>query len=184
MDKLKKEKLIQLVKQAKNGDEKAFAHLYEYYIAPIFRFIYFRVKNHTEAEDLTQVVFLKAWNSMEDYKPRGSFSSWLYAIARNSVIDYWRKNKELNIDASMINNLEEDKRPIYDIIEEEEDFKSIKEAIRRLSGDQQEVITLRFIEGLSNKEIAEIVDKTEEAVRQLQSRAIKSLRIFLGENYD
>lgn len=182
MDKLNKEKLIEIVKAAKQGDKKAFAHLYEYYISPIFRFVYFRVKDYSDAEDLTQTVFLKAWNALSDYKQKKNpFSSWLYAIARNTVIDHWKKKKDWKISELGRETIKDDKRPIYDLIEEEEDFRTIKEAIGLLTEDQQEVIILRFIEGLSNKEIAEITKKSEESVRQLQSRAIKTLKEYFHD---
>ncbi len=70
MDKSSKEKLIEIVKAAKQGDKKAFANLYECYISPIFRFIYFRVKDYSDAEDLTQTVFLKAWNALPNYRQK------------------------------------------------------------------------------------------------------------------
>jgi RNA polymerase sigma-70 factor (ECF subfamily) len=183
MDKLSKEKLIEIVKAAKQGDKKAFSHLYEYYISPIFRFVYFRVKDYSDAEDLTQTVFLKAWNALPNYKQKKNpFSSWLYAIARNTIIDYWKKKKDWKISELGRETIKDDKRPIYDLIEEEEDFRTTMEAVGLLTEDQQEVIILRFIEGLPNKEISEIIDKKEEAIRQLQSRGIKILKEYFNKN--
>jgi len=177
MDKLNKEKLIEIVKAAKQGDERAFSRLYEYYISPIFRFIYFRVKDYTEAEDLTQIVFLRAWDALPNYlQKKTPFSSWLYTIAKNAIIDYWRKKKDWQISDLTQETIKDDKRPVDDLIEEEEDFRTLRDAIGLLTEDQQEVIILKFIEGLSNKEIAKIIGKKEEAIRQLQSRAIKALK--------
>ena len=182
MSKLDKEKLIEIVKKAKSGDEKAFSYLYEYYISPIFRFIYFRVKSYEEAEDLTQAVFLKAWNGLPDYKQKKNlFGAWLYTIARNTIIDYWKKKKEWKISDLAKDTIKDHREPIYDLIEEEEDFRAVKEAISLLTEDQQEVIILKFIEDLSNKEIAKIMNKKQDAIRQLQSRAIKELRKYLNE---
>jgi len=183
MDKLNEEKLIELVRLAKEGDKKAFEYLYNYYISPIFRFIYFRVKIREEAEDLTQSVFLKAWGGLVQFKQKEvPFSSWLYAIARNSIIDYWRKKKEWKISDLAKNTLQDDRKSIYDLIEEEEKFKVIKEAMGLLSDEQQEIIILKFIEGLSNKEIAGITGKKEDSIRQLQFRAIKSLKEKIEKN--
>ncbi|MFZ5559894.1 MAG: RNA polymerase sigma factor [Patescibacteria group bacterium] len=185
MEKINKEKLIKIVKKAKRGDEKAFSYLYEYYISPIFRFIYFRIKSYEEAEDLTQAVFLKAWNALPNYQQKKNpFSSWLYTIARNTIIDYWKKRKEWKISDLARDTIKDSRRPIYDLIEEEEDFRVVKEAISLLSEDQQEVIILKFIEELSNKEIAKIMNKKEDAIRQLQSRAIKSLKEYLNKDYE
>jgi RNA polymerase sigma-70 factor (ECF subfamily) len=157
---------------------------YEKYIAPIFRFIYFRVKNHQEAEDLTQTVFLKAWKSIGKYKKQNNpFSSWLYAIARNTVIDYWKKRKEANLDDKIFDILP-DNSNVFQGIENESDFQQIMESIVVLTEDQQEIIILKFIEDLSNKEISEILGKNEDAVRQLQSRALKSLKNILEEKYE
>lgn len=157
---------------------------YEKYIAPIFRFIYFRVKNYQEAEDLTQTVFLKAWKNLDKYKKQNNpFSSWLYIIARNTTIDYWKKRKELDFDDKIFNGLP-DNSNILQEIENENDFQRIAESIGILTEDQQEIIILKFIEELSNKEISAILGKNEDAVRQLQSRALKSLRNILEEKYE
>jgi len=183
MDKLSKEKLIELVKAAKQGDKRAFGYLYNNYIAPIFRFVYFRIKNYEEAEDLTQNIFLKAWNALPEYKQKKNpFSSWLYTIARNAVIDYWRKKKEWNISDLAKETIKDEEKPIDDLLDDDEDFGLVKEAIGLLTEDQQEVIILRFIEGLSSKEISKIIGKSEEAVRQLQSRGIKTLREYLNKD--
>jgi RNA polymerase sigma-70 factor (ECF subfamily) len=156
---------------------------YEKYIAPIFRFIYFRVKNHQEAEDLTQTVFLKAWKGIGKYKKQNNpFSSWLYTIARNTIIDYWKKKKELNLDEG-VSDILDDGSNVLQEIENESDFQQIMESIIVLTEDQQEIIILKFIEDLSNKEISEILSKNEDAVRQLQSRALKSLKNILEEKY-
>jgi len=156
---------------------------YEKYIAPIFRFIYFKIKNYQEAEDLTQTVFLKAWKNIDKYKDEGyRFSSWLYAIARNTVIDYWKKNKALNIEEEIL-NLIPDNKNILEEIENESDFKQIINSINELSEEQEEIIILKFIEGLSNQEISKITNKKEDAIRQLQTRALKSLKDIL-EKYE
>jgi RNA polymerase sigma-70 factor (ECF subfamily) len=186
-------KIIKLVASAKGGDKKAFSIIYENYISPIYRFVYFRVKNRDDAEDLTQTIFFKAWNALPNYKQKkapfsfypvgsqgDSFGAWLYAIARNTITDYWKKKKELNIDNSLIDLKSE---PVHDSIEKEEDIEIIKRTIALLSDDQQEIVILRFIEDFSHKEIAKLVEKKEAAVRQLQSRAIKTLKKHLEQYY-
>jgi len=181
MDDSNGKKMIKLVASAKRGNKYAFSRIYENYIAPIFRFVYFRVKNREDAEDLTQTIFFKAWDNLINYKQKeNQFSSWLYAIARNTIIDYWKKKKELNIDDSLIDYESE---PVHNSIEKEEDIEIVKRAISLLSDDQQEIVILKFIEDFSNKEIAEFVEKKEEAVRQLQSRAIKMLKKHLKQYY-
>lgn len=182
MNKPNKEKMISLVESAQKGDRHAFSEIYESYIVPIFRFIYFRVRSRADAEDLTQNVFLKAWNSLDDYKQNENpFSSWLYAIARNTVIDFWRKKKEWSIGDLRESGLKDDGRPLEELIDEQQDLMTIKKIMELLNEEQQEVMILKFIEGLSGREISKIMDKKEDAVRQLQSRAIKTLKSYLKE---
>lgn len=174
----------ELVFRAKNGDSKAFDLLYREYITPIFRFIYLRVGQKQEAEDMTQTVFLKAWSALRGFEARneGSFLSWCYTIARNLIVDYWRKKKPIPLET-----IGEDKEHISEPLEKTADLdfenqKSvIREAIRGLSPDQQEVIILKFINERSNKEIAKLIGKSEEAVRALSSRGIKALRGLLKD---
>ena len=172
-------KLIALAKLAKRGDKNAFSELYEYYITPIFRFVYFRVRNRADAEDLTQGIFLKIWNAMPKYKQKKNpFSSWLYSVARNSVIDFWRKKKDWNIGELGEGLIKDDGRPLDELIDEEQELITIKKMMELLTEEQQEVIVFKYIDELSNKEISLILDKKEDAVRQLQSRAIKTLREY------
>ena len=174
-----------LIKKAKEGDAEAFGVLYTKYVTPIYRFVYLRVRSREDAEDLTQAVFMKAWNAMPRFEERGNpFSSLLYTIARNSVIDYWKKKKEVSLedDAEMMQNIrDQDADPFADTLRRE-DTQNVLAALRRLSDDQQEIIALKFIQDLSNKEIAEITGKTEEAIRALQHRALKALREHFKTN--
>lgn len=156
---------------------------YEQHIAPIFRFILLRIKNYHEAEDLTQVVFLKAWKGLPKYKEKNQFLSWLYAIARNTIVDYWKKKKEFVLGNEEIEILDE-RSDFLETLQEENDFQDIINAINLLSEDQQEIIILKFIEDISNREISEIMDRSEDAVRQLQSRALKSLKDILEKKYE
>jgi len=177
MAKPNEEKLITLVDSAKKGDEGAFSELYEYYITSIFRFVYFRVRSRADAEDLTQGIFLKVWNSLSNYKhKKNSFSSWLYAVARNTVIDFWKKKKDWNISELAKETIKDKTRPMDELLDDEQDLEKIKELMELLTDEQQEAIVLKFIDDLSNKEISKILDKNEDATRQLQSRAIKTLR--------
>lgn len=179
------EELQALVQEAKDGNSTAFSTLYEHYLTPIFRFVYFRVRTHEDAEDLTQHIFLKAWSALPEFKHQGKyFSAWLYRIARNTTIDYWRKKKEISLDpgaAAFLNQRDESPRPDT-VAENKEDADLFRKALHVLNEDQQTILTLKFIEDLSNKEIALITDKTEGAIRQIQSRALRALRQHLKEH--
>ena len=110
------------------------------------------------------------------------FSSWLYAIARNTTIDYWKKKKDILLDdADAFNKIKSKESDPIHLVEKKEKAQIIHQAIGILSPSQQEVIILKFIEDLSNQEIAQLTEKTEEAVRQLQCRALKILRQHLKE---
>ncbi len=179
------EELKDLVQRAQTGDSAAFSALYEHYLTPIFRFIFFRVRTKEDAEDITQHVFLKAWKALPEFGREGkSFSAWLYRIARNTTIDYWRKKKPLSLDpfASTLQNKQDNALDPMAIASQKEESEHIRNALHILNEDQQTILTLKFIEDLSNEEISQITGKTEGAIRQIQSRALKALRQHLKEN--
>ena len=148
----------------------------------IFRFIYWQVSNKEQAEDLNQEVFLKAWKNIEKYQERNCpFSSWLYRIARNTVIDFYRTQKKVypiedEIFFSEGNDLKGNPKKIA---ETKIEVERVKKVLNSLPSNQREIIVLKFIEGFSNKEIAKILKKSEGAIRILQYRAIKNLKKIL-----
>ena len=173
------EELKNIIEKARSGDGDAFAYLYKSYFTPVYRYIYFRVGSKNEAEDLTQDVFVKAYTSFNHYSYSGkSPLAYFYTIARNAVIDYRRKKKMLIMDdEDLITIADESDSPQEQSIKNE-DAEMIRKKIALLSEDQQDVIVMRFIDELSTKEIATILNKSEDVVRQLQSRGLKSLRKY------
>lgn len=170
----------QIIKQARQGSAEHFGILYDHYIAPIYRFIFLKVSDKAAAEDITHEVFLRAWQNIGSYNDQGHpFSSWLYQIARNKVIDYYR-TKRNNVS---LENIAEDSIQVAPAIAENLDlqssFQQVKAAISQLNEEQQNVIILRFIEEKSSSEIAEIIGKSEGAVRIIQHRALNKLRELL-----
>lgn len=169
-----------LIKKAREGDNYAFVQLYNHYVAPIYRFVFMRVSHKAIAEDLTQEVFLSAFENLKNYSFQGCpLSSWLYQIARNKVIDHYRTKKS-NLD---IEKVSED---VFKAIETGEsdlnrdfDLKRVREAMLKLSETEQDIIIMRFIEDLSHSEIASAISKSEGAVRLIQHRAIKNLKKIL-----
>ena len=174
----------QLIEQAIRGEASAFGLLYDRYQPQIYRFIYLKVSHREEAEDLTHQVFLKSWQNIGGYKFQGfPFSSWLYRIARNQVIDYYRvKKNNLNLEEISESKIDDSSIGIIAILDDNSDVKKIKEAIKQLSPGHQDVIILRFIEELSLKETASALKKTEIAVKLLQHRAIKNIKKILNDN--
>ncbi len=165
---------------AKQGDKKAFEELYLNLFTPVYRFIYVRVRNKELAEDICHAVFLKTLESL----PRHSSSNnspiaYFLTAARNTLIDHWRKKK----DATLAHSTEEDEPEIastlkgpHETLVEAEQTKELYEAMQNLNDEQREVLILKYINDRSTDEIANILDKSNDAVRQIQSRAIKQLR--------
>ena len=179
------DELKELVQQAKYGDSTAFSNLYDYYLTPIFRFIFFRVRTQAYAEDLTQHVFVKAWKALPEFEQEGTFfSAWLYRIARNTTIDYWRKKKSISLDPASDTFIkrEDPARNPAQAAQQKEEAETIRASLHILSEDQQTILTLKFIEDLTNTEISKITGNSEGAIRQAQSRGLKALRLYFKEN--
>ena len=157
-------------------DPEAWARLYEEYLPRIYRYIALRVRNQTEAEDLTEQVFLRALESSPSFKWRGApISSWLFRIARNQVIDYWRTDKSkrtLRLNASLVSNTIDPERAA----ERNSDIRQLIQAVGQLTQAQRDVIELRFAGGLSVSEVANILGKSPGAVKVLQHSALATLR--------
>jgi RNA polymerase sigma-70 factor (ECF subfamily) len=173
------EKLIQ---SAVGGDSSAFGALYDHYQPAIYRFIVIKVGSREEAEDITHHVFLSAWQKVPTYKHRGHpFSSWLYQIARNMVIDHYRARK----DDISLDKIDPESSIIPAVAQADLSIKlqieKVHAAIKELKPDYQDVIILRFVEDLPLKETATILKKSEGAVKLTQHRAIKELKEKLGE---
>ncbi len=169
----------ELVLNAQNGDAEAFGDLYVTYLDTIYRYIYYRVQNHQDAEDLTEVVFLKAWQKIPDYViGKTPFSAWIYRIAHNTVIDHYRTSKE-TISLSEQSPFNDGKMSLEDHILSQEEKQSLSKALSRLSPLHQHVLVLRFISGLKPIEVAEVLDRNVGAVRVLQHRALKALHTLL-----
>ena len=172
-----------LVRQAQQGDAEAFARLYEAYFDKIYRYINMKTRNETEAEDITQQVFMKMLRSISSYKPKGvPFSSWLYRIAHNQVVDFLRQqNKKATVDIEGLRLPDTGDDP-QQILEQQIDIHQLKEATQRLTQAQQEVLSLRFAGELSINQCAEIMGKSEGAIKALQHSAVAALRRVLAGN--
>jgi len=173
----------ELIKKAQDGEAGAFGEIYDIYLPKIYRFVFIKVSRKEDAEDLSHQVFLSAWQNIQSFHFQGfPFSSWLYKIAWNAVIDHYRTKKP----EESIELIAED------AISESSDFTKeidinfeiglVKKAILQLEEDQQNVIVMKFVNELSNKEIAGILGKSEGAVRVIQHRALKQLKEHINES--
>ncbi len=172
----------ELIARAVQGDTAAFGDLYERYLARIYRYVFYRVNDVAEAEDLTETVFLKAWEALGDYRMRAvPFSAWLYRIAHNAVIDRHRTHKAtLPLESQLA--LYDTANGPEDHLDWRETIASVAHALSQLSPLHQQVLTLRFISGFSHAETALVLERSEEAVRVLQHRALSALRELLAKS--
>jgi RNA polymerase sigma-70 factor (ECF subfamily) len=171
----------ELICRAVDGDAEAFGDLYVHYLDDIYRYIFYRVRDEKRAEDLTERVFMSAWEAIEGYQPRGyPFSSWLYRIAHNAVVDYYRADRdEKPLDAMAFTLADESLGPEESLIKKRE-VSQLVEAIAQLSEEKQRLIILRFVEGLSHAQVAQILGKSEGACRVIQHRALGTLNEIMG----
>ena len=166
-------KLISLSQQ---GDAEAFARLYACYVGRITRYVYFRVTDHELAEDITSRIFLKMLEKLDTYRVRQSpISSWLYRMAHNAIIDHYRTKKTfISLEEAHQAEVRQE-----DGIEEKLDLQiksqQLRAALQVLTEEQQRVLILKFVDGLSTREIARQLGKGQGAVRGLQMRALQRL---------
>jgi RNA polymerase sigma-70 factor (ECF subfamily) len=170
-----------LVHQAKSGDPEAFARLYDAYVERISRYIYFRVSENVDMEDIVSQVFLKAWENLDRYKMGSSpFIAWLYTIARNLVIDHYRTKKDmLPLEEALA--LPSDAEGPDEEAQMRFDLQAMRDALQSLSKDQKQVLILKYIAGLPNENIAKIMNKQEGTIRGLQMRGLQTLARYMQE---
>jgi RNA polymerase sigma-70 factor (ECF subfamily) len=182
--KVNEEEVRFIVRMAKRGKKKGMEKIYEIFAEPVFRYIFLRVGNREEAEDLTSRIFLKVFRRIKTYREgEVPFSAWIFRVAHNELVDYFRLKKPIpqSLDDVYDEPTSSSFEPEVKLLEEELQ-KRIIQALMQLTAEQREAITLRYLEGFSIKEIAEIMGKGEGAVRSLLSRALRRLNhIFLGK---
>jgi RNA polymerase sigma-70 factor, ECF subfamily len=172
-----------LVERAK-ADPEAFGILYQQHVSRIYSYIYYRVGNHHDAEDLTACTFHKALDNLPRYVNRGApFSAWLYKIAHNVVANWYRsrgRRKFISLDDLVLLANRAQSDPDYVAVRNEERAALLK-ALRRLPSERQQLLILKFAEKLSNEEIGQVMDRTEGAIKSLYHRTLLALRSELEE---
>ncbi len=185
--KSKDKKLFSKIK--KNKDKEAFIEAYDLYIDDVFRFIYFKVGNKEEANDITSSVFLKTWNyvNTETLKDVKTLRALIYRIARNAVIDHYRQSykqtQSIEGDGTLEKKMDipDEGQDIAGEIELNEEMQRVLEKLDELKDEYREVIVLRFINELNFQEIAEVTGKSKNNIRVLTHRALKALKELLEE---
>ena len=169
-----------LVVSAQEGDKDAFGKIYDTFFDAIYRYVFFRMRAG-EVEDVVENIFIKCWMNLDKYEKRDfSFSAWLYKIACNTVIDYHRSHRKIEaIDERIVDESEEamPKKIAEDGLMSEK----VRAALNQLKDPYRQVVTLKFLNGLSNFEIAEILGEREGNIRVLQFRGLKELKKNLEE---
>lgn len=171
-----------LIRRAQALDPGALAELYDRHFDGIYRYLYTRLRHEADAEDLTEQVFLKMVDSIQRYRPRGvAFSSWLYRIAHNLLVDRYRRagREAVELSADL-----RDHRPAADpaaMVQNSDERRRLMQAIERLTPEQQQVITMRFVDNLDVEEVARLTHRRPGAIHSMQHRALASLYRFLME---
>lgn len=165
----------QIIQKCQKGDLEEFDRLYEYYFNKIYRFVAYRILDKQTAEDITSQTFFKALKGIKGFNAdKGNFSSWIYRIARNNIIDYYRGNKS-NLDISKMWKLRSDD-DLENEVEIQEKMEQALNALKKLSKEHQEILIMRIWDNLPYKEIALITGKSEENCKVIFFRSIQRLR--------
>jgi RNA polymerase sigma-70 factor (ECF subfamily) len=181
--------MIALVELAQAGDAEAFGRLYDNYVDTVYRYIYYRVGSRVGgralAEDLTSETFLRALRRISTFTWQGrDFGAWLVTIARNLVADHFKSSRfRLEITTGEMLDANEVEASPEDCVLESLSSAALLSAVKKLNSQQQECVTLRFLQGLSVAETAQIMGKNEGAIKTLQYRAIRTLyRLLCNED--
>ena len=178
--------VMEIVARAQTGDANAFGELYDRYVDVVYRYIYYRVSNVPLAEDLTSETFIRALRRISSYTWQGrDFGAWLVTIARNLIADHFKSGRyRLELATSDLVEAGADKSeegPENEVLSAITNA-ALLEAVKELGAEQQECISLRFLQGMSVAETAAIMGKNEGAIKALQYRAVKSLSRLLPED--
>jgi RNA polymerase sigma-70 factor, ECF subfamily len=172
----------ELVIETVNGDSAAYGCLYDRYVAQIFRFVYFRVGNKEDADDLVELVFLRTYERlMRSREAIESIKPWLYRTANNLVIDHYRADKN-SLSLDQVGPLHDQQSSPETAFISKEDQWRLKSAMEKLDPDQQMIIIYRFIQGLSHEETAQIMGLKADNLRVIQYRTLQKLRGIMKES--
>jgi RNA polymerase sigma-70 factor (ECF subfamily) len=171
-----------LIAEAAKTDPRAFGELYDRYYARVYRYIYHRLGNPSDTEDITALVFMKALEALPSYRPgRNGFAPWLFRIARNSLVDHYRRQRNRNHSPlEEIRQESSEADPVADVLRAER-RDELHSLIPFLSYEQQEVVLMRYASDLSFAEIAAALKKSETAVRMLLHRGLRKMKAVMDD---
>ena len=170
------EKIEALITRIKLEDREAFGELYDLFSADIYRFAFVMVREKCEAQDIVSETFVRVWRSILRYE-KGNFRAYVFMIARNLAMDALRKRKRAVVPVPDENEIEDTQiSPIIDDVVKSEEEKLIYTMLMQLSPEYREIISLRFMQGMSTKEVSDLLGKSEASVKITQHRAMTKLR--------
>lgn len=171
---------IELVARAQSGDSDAFARLYDHYVDGIYRYVYFLLMEKKASEDLTARVFLKAWKNLDLYESgEESFGAWLFVLASDEVGREQRAKKKMTSTDEII-AFASDELDANEDMDQPLGTDSLRDALKTLSWDQQNIVILKFISGMTTEDIASHLGQSADSVRVLQRKALQSLARHYG----
>jgi RNA polymerase sigma-70 factor (ECF subfamily) len=171
-----------LAQRASQRDQDSFAQLYEEHLNTVYRYVLYKVGDAGLAEELTAEVFSKAWEGIERFQWRNlPFQHWLLRIARNIVVDHWRVRRKATSPIEDLRDAASDELPPDERVAREFEVETLRRGLAQLPDEQRDVLILRFIEGYSHAETADVLAKSVVAVRQIQVRALRALHKILSQ---
>jgi RNA polymerase sigma-70 factor (ECF subfamily) len=177
-----REEDARLARRAANGEAEAFGALYDRYMDAVYRYVFYRVRNEAEAEDVTSEVFMRALRAMPKYEPRQAFLAWLYRIARNAVIDRSRRRasrQQVSFEDALAHPHGDNVVNPDEGLLAGSDAGIVRQAMRQLTPLQQEVLVLRYVEGFDTKTICKLTGKRDGTIRGIEFRALAALRALI-----
>jgi RNA polymerase sigma-70 factor, ECF subfamily len=174
------ENVHELVDRAVQGDADAFGRLYDRLCANVYRYFYYQLTRHEDAEDLVALTFMRAWQSIAGFRWRERpFEAWLFTLARHQLVDFHRGRRAVSV--PLVESLV-DGRPGPETVALSNEAAAVaRNALLTLTTEQREVLVLKFYLNLETSEIAKIMGKRQGTIRGLQLRALRALRRQLGD---
>lgn len=175
--------LKEVFEKAKKGDKEAFSEIFEAYFKPVYRYVYFRIGNKVESDDLIQDIFIKAINSAGD-SDYPSHIIHFYSVAKKSVLDWKRKRRRVSLSDDNLENYSSGKTDKPERISNKEEFDNLHKAIKELPDEYQDAVILKFIDGFSDEDVGAILGVPEKSALHLQAQGLILIRDILKQQYE
>lgn len=179
------ENIKEIFEKAKRGDKEAFSEIYEAYFKPLYRYVYLRIGNKVESDDLVQDVFINALSSIGDSD--SNYSSRVidfYSVARKSVLDWKRKRRRISPSDESLENYSGIRTGQSEKSSNKEEFDNLHKAIKELPEEYQDAVILKFIGGLSNDDVGDVLGVSSRSALRLETQGLISIRDILKQQYE